>query len=158
MGHEAPFAFDLDYRAGRRVERMRVGTPPVIAMAALEATLDAWEGVDMADLRARSIQLCDLFIAEVERRCPELELASPRDGRARGSQVSFRFEEGYAAMQALIARGVIGDFRAPDIMRFGFTPLYIGEAEVLAAATILEEILAGRLWDRPEYRKRNAVT
>ncbi|MEQ9332623.1 kynureninase [Thalassobaculum sp.] len=158
MGHEAPFAFDLDYRAGERIERMRVGTPPVIALAALEAALDCWDGVDMADLRRASIALGDLFIAEVERRCPGLELGSPRDGRERGSQVSFLFDEGYAAMQALIARGVIGDFRAPRTMRFGFTPLYIGEAEVLAAAAILEEVVAGRLWDRPEYRQRSAVT
>ncbi len=158
MGHEAPFAFDLDYRAGERIERMRVGTPPVIALAALEAALDCWDGVDMADVRRASIALGDLFIAEVERRCPGLELASPRDGRARGSQVSFLFDEGYAAMQALIARGVIGDFRAPRTMRFGFTPLYIGEAEVRAAAAILEKVVADRLWDRPEYRRRSAVT
>lgn len=158
MGHAAPFAFDLDYRAGEKVERMRVGTPPVIALAVLEAALDAWEGVDMGDIRRASIALGDLFIAEVERRCPDLELGSPRDGRARGSQVSFLFDEGYAAMQALIARGVIGDFRAPRTMRFGFTPLYIGEAEVLAAARTLEEVIAGRLWDRPEYQRRSAVT
>lgn len=158
MGHEAPFAFDLDYRAGRQVERMRVGTPPVIALAVLEAALDVWDEVDMADVRSTSIALGDLFIAEVERRCPGLELASPRDGRARGSQVSFLFDEGYAAMQALIVRGVIGDFRAPGTMRFGFTPLYIGEEEVRAAAAILEEVIADRLWDRPEYRKMSAVT
>jgi kynureninase len=158
MGHEAPFAFDLDYRAGPKVERMRVGTPPVIALAVLEAALDAWEGVDMADVRRASIALGDLFIAEVERRCPALQLASPRDGRARGSQVSFEFDEGYAAMQALIARGVIGDFRAPRTMRFGFAPLYLGEPEVRAAAAALEEVIAERLWDRPEYRTRSAVT
>jgi kynureninase len=158
MGHEAPFAFDLDYRAGQRIERMRVGTPPVIALAVLEAALDVWDGVDMADVRNASIALGDLFIAEVEQRCPGLELAGPRDGRERGSQVSFIFDEGYAAMQALIARGVIGDFRAPRTMRFGFAPLYIGEAEVLAAAKTLEEVIAKRLWDRPEYRKRSAVT
>lgn len=158
MGHDAPFAFDLDYRAGQRIERMRVGTPPVIALAVLEAALDAWDGVDMADVRRASIALGDLFIAEVERRCPSLELASPRDGRARGSQVSFLFDDGYAAMQALIARGVIGDFRAPRTMRFGFTPLYIGEAEVLAAVAVLEEVIADRLWDRPDYRTRSAVT
>ena len=116
---------------------MRVGTPPLLAYAALEAALDAWEGVDMADVRARSIALSERFIAEVEARCPGLVLASPRDPAQRGSQVSFRFAHGYAAMQALIARGVIGDFRAPDIMRFGFTPLYLTEAEVVRAAEIL---------------------
>lgn len=158
LGHEAPFAFDLDYRPGPGIERMRVGTPPVIQMAALEAAMDAWDGVDMAALRERSIALCDLFIAEVEARCPQLTLASPRDGARRGSQVSFRFEEGYAAMQALVARGVIGDFRAPDIMRFGFTPLYIDFDDVRAAAAIIGEVMQGALWDRPEYKIRAAVT
>ena len=90
MGHEAPFAFDLDYRAGLGIERMRVGTPPVIALAALDAALDAWDGVSMEDVRKVSIALIDLFIHEVEARCPELTLASPRDGLKRGSQVSFR--------------------------------------------------------------------
>ncbi|MFC3615574.1 kynureninase [Lutimaribacter marinistellae] len=158
LGHEAPFAFDLDYRPGAGVERMRVGTPPVIQMVALDAALDAWEGVDMAALRRKSVELCDLFIAEVEARCPDLSLASPRDAALRGSQVSFRFAEGYAAMQALIARGVIGDFRAPDIMRFGFTPLYIDETDVRGAVDILQDIMANRLWDKPEYRTRQKVT
>lgn len=158
LGHEAPFAFDLDYRPGGGIDRMRVGTPPVIALAALEAALDAWEGVDMADVRRMSIALCDLFIREVEAGCPELVLNSPRDGARRGSQVSFRHPEGYAVMQALIARGVIGDFRAPDGIRFGFTPLYIGEAEVRGAAKILAEIMANRLWDRPEFKRKAAVT
>jgi kynureninase len=158
LGHDAPFAFEPAYRPGPGIERMRVGTPPVLAMAALDAALDVWEGVDMAALRARSIELSELFIAEVEAACPMLSLASPRDPARRGSQVSFRFTEGYAAMQALIARGVIGDFRAPDIMRFGFTPLYLGTAEVRAAARHLAEVMAGRLWDQPEYRTRAAVT
>ena len=158
LGHEAPFAFDLDYRAGRGIERMRVGTPPVIALTALDAALDVWDIARIEDVRARSIALCDLFIREVEARCPGLTLASPRNGAVRGSQVSFRHPEGYAIMQALIARGVIGDFRAPDAIRFGFTPLYIGEEEVLGAVGILEEIVAGGLWDRAEYRKKALVT
>ena len=158
MGHAAPFAFDLDYRPGAGIERMRVGTPPVIALTALEAALDAWDGVSMADVRERSIALVDLFIREVEKRCPELELASPRDGSKRGSQVSFRHPQGYAIMQALIARGVIGDFRAPDAIRFGITPLYIGEEDILKASDILKEIMAQRLWDRPEFRRKALVT
>ena len=158
LGHAAPFAFDLAYRAAPDVERLRVGTPPVIQMSVLEAALDAWEGVDITDVRKRSIELCDAFIAEVERRCPMLRLASPRDGRARGSQVSFAFEHGYATMQALISRGVIGDFRAPEIMRLGFTPLYIDEADVIGAAKILEEVIAERLWERAEFQSRAAVT
>lgn len=158
MGHEAPFAFDPSYRPGAGVERMRVGTPPVIALAALDAALDVWDDVDMADIRRASVTLCDLFIELVETQCPMLELASPRDGSRRGSQVSFRHPQGYAIMQALIDRGVIGDFRAPDVLRFGFTPLYIGEAEVRGAVAILKQVMDGGLWDRPEYHKKAIVT
>ncbi|GLR78978.1 kynureninase (plasmid) [Azospirillum oryzae] len=158
MGHEAPFAFDPSYRPGAGVERMRVGTPPVIALAALDAALDVWDDVDMADIRRASVALCDLFIELVEAQCPMLELASPREGNRRGSQVSFRHPQGYAIMQALIDRGVIGDFRAPDVLRFGFTPLYIGEAEVRGAVAILKQVMDGGLWDRPEYHKKAIVT
>ncbi len=158
LGHEAPFAFDLDYRPGGGIDRMRVGTPPILGLAALDAALDAWDGVEMADLRRQSIKLCDLFIAEVERRCPMLVLASPRDGTKRGSQISFLHPQGYAIMQALIARGVIGDFRAPDAIRFGFTPLYIGENDVIRAVDILEDIMSNSLWDTPEYKQRALVT
>jgi len=158
MGHQAPFAFDLDYRAGPGIERLRVGTPPVIAMAALDAALDVWEGVSMSDVRTASIALADLFIRDIEARCPELTLASPRDGNKRGSQVSFRHADGYAIMQALIARGVIGDFRSPDMMRFGFAPLYIGQTEVRAAVDTIEDVMINRRWDAPEYRKKAVVT
>lgn len=158
LGHAAPFAFDLDYRPGAGVERMRVGTPPVLQLAALEASLDIWDTVDMAALRARSIALCDAFIAGVEASCPDLVLASPRDGQRRGSQVSFRHPDGYAIMQALIAAGVIGDFRAPDILRFGFTPLYTTDSDVAGAVDRLAQIMASRSWDRPEYRARARVT
>lgn len=158
LGHEAPFAFDLDYRPGRGIERMRVGTPPVLQLAALDAALDVWEGVEIADLRARSLELTEAFIAGVEAACPELDLATPRAPAMRGSQVSFRHAEGYAIMQALIARGVIGDFRAPDILRFGFTPLYIGLEEVEKAVAVLAEVMESRAWDRDEYRKRARVT
>jgi len=137
---------------------MRVGTPPVIQMAALETALDVWDIADIHDVRARSIALTQLFIEKVDATCPMLTLASPRDPDQRGSQVSFRFEQGYAVMQALIARGVIGDFRAPDIIRFGFTPLFIGTDEVEAAARILSDIMRDRLWDRPEYMARARVT
>ena len=158
LGHENPFAFDLDYRPGAGIERMRVGTPPVLQLTALEASLDIWDLVDMDDIRAKSIELSDLFIELVEASCPDLSLASPRDGRQRGSQVSFRFEHGYAAMQALIAGGVIGDFRSPDIMRFGFTPLYIDAEDVRRAASTIEHVMAERLWDNEAYRQRPTVT
>ncbi|WP_422072681.1 kynureninase [Tranquillimonas rosea] len=158
LGHEAPFAFDPDYRPGAGIARMRVGTPPILQLAALDAALDIWEGVDMGDLRRRSIALAELFRDEVARSCPGLELASPADPAARGSQISFRHPEGYAVMQALIARGVIGDFRAPDILRFGLTPLYTSEDDIRAAVATLARILDERLWDDAAYRVRNAVT
>ncbi len=158
LGHESPFAFDLDYRPGSGIERMRVGTPPVIQMTALETAMDVWDMADIQDVRTKSIELTELFISEIEAACPMLTLASPRDPHARGSQVSFRFEEGYAAMQAIIARGVIGDFRAPDIMRFGFTPLYVDEADVRAAVAIIADVMTNNLWDQPEYKVRNKVT
>jgi len=158
LGHEAPFAFDLSYRPGSGVERMRVGTPPVLQMTALETAMDIWDMADMHDVRARSIELTEQFIAGIEAACPMLELASPRDPQQRGSQVSFRFAQGYAAMQALIARGVVGDFRAPDIMRFGFTPLYIDAADVEAAIEIITDVMVNSLWDRAEYKVRAAVT
>jgi len=158
FGHEAPFAFDLDYRPGPGIERMRVGTPPIIQLTALEASLDIWKLVDIDDVRAKSIELSNSFIELVEAGCPELKLASPRDSRRRGSQVSFQFDKGYAVMRALIERGVIGDFRAPDIMRFGFTPLYIDDEDVRKAAAIIEDVMVNRLWDRTEYFDRSRVT
>lgn len=158
LGHDAPFAFEQSYRPGAGIERMRVGTPSVLQMAALESALGVWEGVSMAEVRTASLALSELFIAEVERRCPDLALISPRDGAVRGSQVSFAFEHGYAAMQALIARGVIGDFRAPNVMRFGLTPLYLDAADIVAAVEILADVLDNRLWDDPAYQQVSRVT
>jgi kynureninase len=127
-------------------------------MAVLEEALRVWDGVAMADVRAASIALSERFIAGVEGACPGLTLASPRDPARRGSQVSFRHPDGYAIMQALIATGVIGDFRAPDILRFGFAPLYNTAADVDRAVGVLAGIVAARAWDRPEFRARAAVT
>ena len=160
MGHAAPFDFDTSYRPTQGIERMRVGTPPILALSALDAALELWDGIDLAEVRARSVALSELFIAEVERRAAGhgLELASPRDPDRRGSQVSFRLDQGYPVMQTLIARGVIGDFRAPDILRFGFTPLYTTEDEVRAAARHLADILETRAWDRDEFKVRARVT
>lgn len=158
LGHAAPFAMEPAYRPAMATERLRVGTPPVLQLAVLQEALRVWEGVDMADLRAASQRLGDLFIAEVEARCPALTLASPRDAEERGSQVSFAFENGYAAMQALIDRGVIGDFRAPDIMRFGFTPLYLDEGDVIAAAETLQDVLETGAWQDPRHQARGRVT
>ncbi|WP_119275058.1 kynureninase [Taklimakanibacter deserti] len=160
MGHAAPFAFDLDYRPAKGIDRLRAGTPGVLSMIALDSALDVWDGVDMQAVRDKSVRLANLFISEVEGRCAShgLKLASPRDAAGRGSQVSFHCTDGYAVMQALIAHGVIGDFRAPDIIRFGLTPLYIGFADVWDAAHILERVLAEGLWDRADFKKKAQVT
>lgn len=158
LGHEAPFAFDLSYRPGQGIERMRVGTPPVLQIAALEAALDVWDGVDMAEVHAQSLRLQDQFIKGVESRTTGLTLATPRSHLMRGSQVSFRHPEGYAIMQAMIAEGVIGDFRAPDILRFGFTPLYVDEDDVARAVNVLAKIMDYGAWDKPEFKERALVT
>ena len=158
LGHDAPFAFETTYRPGAGIERMRVGTPPVLQLAALEAALDIWDHADIADVRTQSLALTDRFIAGVEAACPALTLATPRNHNHRGSQVSFRHPDSYAIMQALIARGLIGDFRSPDILRFGFTPLYISLADVDRAVEILTDVMANALWDDPNYKIRAKVT
>lgn len=158
-GHAEPFAFKTSYSPmPGKIERMRIGTPSIASFALLKAALDIWDDVDMDDLRARSITLSELFIREVEARCPGITFAGPRDPQARGSHVAFRFEHGYPCMQALISRGVIGDYRAPDIMRFGITPLFIDEADILAAVDILEEILTNKIWMQEQFQHRSAVT
>ncbi len=158
LGHAAPFAFEQDYTPAEGIARMRIGTPSVLGMAALETALDVWEGVSVETLRHHFITLSELFIAEVETRCPDLTLASPRDPAQRGAHIALRHPQGYAIMQALIAEGVIGDFRAPDVMRFGFTPLYLGEGDVKRAVDVLERVMRDRLWDREEFRVKAAVT
>jgi kynureninase len=159
MGHAEPFAFVDDYRPGDGILRFLTGTPSILAMAALEAGIDTFDGIAMCDLEAKSRKLSQQFVDEVEERCGgELRLDSPRDAAQRGSHVVFAHPQGYAVMQALIARGVIGDFRAPDLMRFGFAPLYNGYAEIVRAAEILQEILASREWDQPRFRQRSKVT
>ena len=158
LGHAAPFAFDPTYAAGTGIERMRVGTPPVLQMAALDAAMDVWVNVNMDDVRARALTLSEILISGVAAKCPDLRLASPRDGAARGSQVSFHHPEGYAIIQALIAQGVIGDFRAPDIIRFGVTPLYLDESDIHRAVEILADIMANRTWDQEQFKTRAAVT
>lgn len=160
MGHHAPFAFEPAYRPAPGIRRMQVGTAPILALAALDAALDVWEAVDMADVRAKSTALAERFVTGVERRCGHhgLELASPRDPSQRGSQISYRHPEGYAVIQALIAEGVIGDFREPDIMRFGFCPLYLRHHDVETAVDALATVLDDRRWDTADYKVRAAVT
>jgi len=159
MGHSEPFAFAEDYRPAEGILPFLTGTPSILALAALEAGLATFEGIAMADVEAKSRRLSDLFVAEVEARCGDhVRLASPRDPAKRGSHVVFAHPDGYAVVQALIERGVVGDFRAPDLMRFGFTPLYTRFEDVWRAAESLADILATREWDQPRFRERAKVT
>lgn len=160
MGHAAPFKFSNSYEPAPGINRYLSGTHPVLALAALDAALDVWDGVSMGDLREKSVALGDLFIDLMEERCPGhgFELISPRDGAMRGSQVSFVHENGYAIMQALIAEGVIGDYREPGVLRFGFAPLYVGYLDIWNAIDTLARIMDEGLWQAPEYAVRGAVT
>jgi kynureninase len=160
MGHARPFDFSTQYAPAPGIRRQLCGTPPILSLAALEAALELWEEVDIEAVRAKSMAMGDLFIALVEERCrgQGFTLASPRQAEARGSQVSFHHTEGYAITQALIARGVIGDFRDPDLLRFGFAPLYLGYVELWDAVEVLAEIMASGAWDKPEFNKRAFVT
>lgn len=170
-GHAAPFAFTPDYQPAPGITRYLCGTQPILSMTALECGLDTLLAAQplggMAALRQKSLALTDLFIALVEQRCAGhgLGLATPRDHARRGSQVCLTRGEGaYAIVQALIARGVIGDYRAgdggqhADILRFGFTPLYIGFADVWNAAEHLRQVLDTGEWQRPEFNQKHAVT
>ena len=160
FGHASPFAFEEDYRPADGITRFLCGTPQVLGLAALECGIDLIARADMAQLRAKSLALGDLFIERMEARCGEFgfELVSPREPALRGSQVSYAHPHGYEIVQALKAADVIGDFRAPDILRFGLTPLYLRYADMVEAAERLREICLTRAWDKPEYRTRAAVT
>jgi kynureninase len=159
MGHAEPFAFVDDYRPAPGMPKFLTGTPSILALAALDAGLATFEGIAMRDVAAKSRSLSQLFIAELEGRCgDEVRLASPRDPMQRGSHVVFAHPDGYAVMQALIARGLIGDFRAPDLMRFGFAPLYNSHAEMVRGAEIIADTLSTREWDQPRFRDRKKVT
>jgi kynureninase len=159
MGHAEPFTFVDDYRPASGLLKFLTGTPSILALAALNAGLATFDGVSMADVAAKSHALSQLFVDEVEARCGrEVRLASPRDPAARGSHIVFAHPEGYAVMQALIARGVVGDFRAPDLMRFGFAPLYNSYADMIRAAETLADILSSGEWDQPRFKSRAKVT
>ena len=155
--HEAPFAFETDYRPATGMLRQQCGTQAILSLAALDAALDVWDGVDLHALRAKSVALCRLFIERVEQ-LSGLKLAGPRDLAMRGSHVSFHCAEGYAVMQALIAERITGDFRAPDLIRFGFAPLYNSFTEAYDAAEALGRILATGSWNEPRFTTRKAVT
>jgi kynureninase len=160
LGHAAPFAFASEYRPAEGISRYLCGTPPVLAVVALECGIDTVLSTGISALREKSVGLSEVFIEAVEQECAGqgLVLLSPRDSSCRGSQASFAHAHGYAVMQALIARGVIGDFRAPDILRFGFAPLYLRFRDVWDAVQTLREILETGAWDRPEFHVRMTVT
>ena len=161
FAHKDPFAFTPRYAAASDIGQFTCGTPPMLSLIALDSALDVWDQVDLAMLRTKSKALTDYFIALVEARCDGhgLELVSPRDSEKRGSQVSFSHQSGgYAMISALIAEGVIGDFRAPDILRFGFTPLYTRYIDVWDAVDRFAAILGDRRWDTPAFHTRKAVT
>ncbi|WP_421788738.1 kynureninase [Hyphobacterium sp.] len=160
LGHKAPFAFTDDYEPAPGIDRFQCGTPGILGCAALEVGVDLICEADMADIRRKSSALGDLFIRLVGDKCAgrDIRPACPTDATERGSQVSFHHTEGHAVMQALIARNVIGDFRAPDILRFGFAPLYNSYADVAKAVEILTDILATESWNQDRFRQRAAVT
>lgn len=159
MGHASPFEFASSFSPASGINRFLTGTPSILALAALEAGLSTFEGVSMAAIEAKAEAISAFFIDAVEQGCgDELALASPREPRARGSHVCFAHPQGYAVMQALIARGITGDFRPPDLMRFGFAPLYSSFEDAWLAATALGKILGTREWDRPEFLRKQKVT
>jgi len=159
-GHADPFAFERDYRPASNIRQMLSGTQPILSLAVAEVGIDLFLRADMVEIRKKSQALTGLFIDLIEQRCGDHDfvLVSPRDAQRRGSQVSLDHEQGYAIVQALIGRGVIGDFRAPQTMRFGFTPLYTGYTDVWGAVQHLVEIMADQEWRREEFNRRVAVT
>jgi len=159
LGHAAPFAFEADYRPAQGIGRNICGTPPVLSLIALDAALDLILEADIGMIREKSRALTGLFIGLVEQGCAGLGVgAVTLEPDRRGSHVSLRHENGYPVMRALIERGVVGDFRAPDLMRFGITPLYLRFTDLWDSIAILREVLADRIWDSPEYHNRTAVT
>jgi kynureninase len=160
LGHKAPFDFNPDYVAANGVKRMLAGTPEVLALSALEASISLFEEISLTDLRAKSIELSERFIAELQNRCApyDFRVVSPRNPLERGSHVAVAHEHGYEIMQALIERRIIGDFRAPNLMRFGFAPLYQRFRDIATCVDTLEEIMRTRSWDDARFRSRAAVT
>ena len=158
LGHRQPFAFEATYAPAEGIGRMWVGTPPIIQLAALDAALDIWHDVCLRELRQVSMQLSDLLLELVRRHCPQLQIRSPLDARLRGSHIACSFPEAYALKQALLARKVIVDFRAPDLLRFAIAPLYNHSSELQQAVAIMADIIAKASWDQPEFKQRAAVT
>ena len=160
FGHSAPFDFSADYTPAAGIRRFQCGTPSVLSMIALECGLNTFAGVTMGEVRAKSLALSDLFWTLMENHCGEFGFTcvSPRDHARRGSQLSFAHEHAYAIMQAIIDRGVIGDFRQPNLLRFGFTPLYLRFTDIRDAVMMIREVMQSGAWKADRYRQRNKVT
>jgi kynureninase len=158
MGHAAPFAFTDDYLPAPGIARFLAGTPPILGMSALESCIDAFDGADMDALWSKSVRLFDLFAQLMAERCPELRCISPREPDKRGSHISFAHEHAFEICQALIEAGVIGDFRSPDVVRFGLTPLYLGHEDMVEAAERCAIILETGRWRDPRFSVRAKVT
>ncbi len=160
LGHAAPFALEQEYRPATGASRLRVGTPPVLSLAALDAALDVFDDVDMQVVRAKSLALTDLFIEAVQAQLGSfgVQVVVPREHQRRGSQVCLRHPDAYPVVQALIERRVVGDFREPDLARFGFAPLALRYADVLDAVDTLEQVLSGGQWQQPRFARRAEVT
>jgi len=157
-GHAAPFAFDRDFRPDAGIKRFLCGTQPIISLRGVDVALDAMEGVEVATLRQKSLALTELFMARVAALLPGLEIVTPREPSLRGSQVGISFDSGYAVIQAMIERGVIGDFRAPDLMRFGFAPLYVRFQDVWDAAETLASCINAEVWRDLRFNRKLDVT
>jgi kynureninase len=157
-GHAAPFAFDRDFRPDASIKRFLCGTQPIISLRGVDVALDAMEGVEVAALRQKSLALTELFMARVTALLPDLDVVTPRQPSLRGSQVGISFEKGYAVVQAMIERGVIGDFRAPDLMRFGFAPLYVRFQDVWDAADVLAGCISAEVWRDSRFNQVLDVT
>jgi kynureninase len=158
FGHARPFEMARDYAPAVGVDRVRVGTPPMLSVLALEAALTAFDGLSMSDVRAQSLSLTSTFLEALAELRVDLPVATPAEPRRRGSQVSLRHPEAFGVVQALIARGVIGDYREPDIVRLGFAPLYVTHVDAVRAAVQVKEVLDAREYERPEFSRRGAVT
>lgn len=158
LGHAEPFAFEADYRPAAGIERFLCGTPSILSLVALECGVDLLLEAPMDAIRHKSLALGDLFIDLVEGARLDFALASPREGEGRGSQVCLRHPQGYAIIQALTRRGVIGDFRSPDVLRFGFAPLYNRYTDIWDAVAALTAVMDAAEWDRPEFMRRQSVT
>jgi len=159
MGHAQPFEMSHEYAPAAGVVRMASGTPPVLALSALDVALSVFDGVEATTLREVSLSLTDYFIRLIDDRFgATFEVITPREPSRRGSHVSLQHPEAYGVVQALIARGVVGDFRTPDVARFGFAPLYVSHVDVLEAVDRLVAVMGGEEHLRPEYATRNLVT